>query len=464
MREKKQRDDGDCSPKKPPVDDEITHLTKIRSEPSAKALKAIHPSGKMPIPTIKMLYGREANYSGRGKFTLADCSHVLGQYLPVNGPWRVDRMDSRPYVSQFSADGSLLVVGLQGSRIKIYDVDKGCALHKDIVSRSLQWTITDTSLSPDQRFLVYSSMSPVLHIVNVGTATTESHANINEIHENLVLSADDDDPFGIFSVKFSTDGRELVSGSSDNSIYMYDLEANQVTTRILSHASDVNTVTFADETCQLMYSGSNDSLCKVWDRRCLSATAISKPVGVLLGHLQGITFIDSRKDGRYFISNSKDQTIKLWDIRKMYSSGNWPVTKLWFDVGDYQLMESPFEARNLRHPKDMSLATYQGHSVSRTLIRCYFSPEFSTGQKYIYTGSNDKCVHIFDIVTGAQVAKLAFHNSTVRDCTWHPYHPMLISSSWDCLIARWEFSGNGPDPIMVTEQGGRNHASLLYAD
>jgi WD repeat-containing protein 23 len=35
--------------------------------------------------------------------------------------------------------------------------------------------------------------------------------------------------------------------------------------------------------------------------------------------LEGITFIDSRVDGRYFISNGKDQTIKLWDIRKMTS-------------------------------------------------------------------------------------------------------------------------------------------------
>ena len=38
-----------------------------------------------------------------------------------------------------------------------------------------------------------------------------------------------------------------------------------------------------------------------------------------MGHLEGVTFLDSRGDGRYFISNSKDQSIKLWDIRKMSS-------------------------------------------------------------------------------------------------------------------------------------------------
>lgn len=57
---------------------------------------------------------------------------------------------------------------------------------------------------------------------------------------------------------------------------------------------------------------------QVWDRRCIAATG--NPAGFLEGHLEGITFIDSRGDGHYFISNSKDQTTKLWDIRRMSST------------------------------------------------------------------------------------------------------------------------------------------------
>jgi WD40 repeat protein len=56
---------------------------------------------------------------------------------------------------------------------------------------------------------------------------------------------------------------------------------------------------------------------QIWDRRCFAQR--NKPAGQLVGHLEGITFIDSRGDGRYFISNGKDQTLKLWDIRKMTS-------------------------------------------------------------------------------------------------------------------------------------------------
>jgi hypothetical protein len=38
---------------------------------------------------------------------------VLSRYLPTKGPWIVDRMGSRAYVSQFSDDGSLFVAGFQ---------------------------------------------------------------------------------------------------------------------------------------------------------------------------------------------------------------------------------------------------------------------------------------------------------------------------------------------------------------
>lgn len=44
-----------------------------------------------------------------------------------------------------------------------------------------------------------------------------------------------------------------------------------------------------------------------------------RPAGVLLGHTEGITHVDARGDGRYFCSNAKDSTIRVWDVRKMAS-------------------------------------------------------------------------------------------------------------------------------------------------
>ncbi|XP_043812923.1 LEC14B protein isoform X2 [Manihot esculenta] len=373
-------------------DREISMITNSKSRPHERLARVTPGKRELPVSTVKMLAGRESNYSGRGRFSAADRCHMLGRYLPVNGPWLIDQMTSRAYVSQFSADGSLFVAGFQGSHIRVYNVEKGWKVQKNILAKSLRWTVTDTSLSPDQRFLVYGSMSPIVHIVDVGSATTDSLANIT---------------------------------------------------------SDVNTVCFADESGHLIYSGSDDNLCKVWDRRCFIARG--KPAGVLVGHLEGITFIDSRGDGRYFISNGKDQTIKLWDIRKMASNASCHLGLRNYEW-DYRWMDYPPQARGLKHPGDQSVVTYRGHSVLRTLIRCYFSPLYSTGQKYIYTGSHDSCVYIYDLVTGDQVAVLKHHKSPVRDCSWHPDYPMLVSSSWDGDVVKWEFPMHGEATIPATKK------------
>lgn len=439
---------------------DIFQLTKIRSAPHEHFSTVVPGKRELPVSMVKMLSGREGNCSGRGRFSSADRCHVLSRYLPVNGPEILDQMTSRAYVSQFSADGSLFLAGFQGAQIKVYNVDKEWEVQKSILAKSLRWTVTDTTLSPDQRHLVYASLSPIVHVVNVGSSGTESHGNITEIHEGLDFSADGDQghAFGIFSVKYSTDGRELVAGSSDDSIYVYDLEANKLSLRILAHTSDVNTVCFADESGHLIYSGSDDNLCKVWDRRCLMTTG--KPAGVLMGHLEGITFLDSRGDGRHFISNGKDQSLKLWDIRRMSSNATCLPPSPTQRAGpgfrnyewDYRWMDYPPEAIGLKHPCDQSVATYKGHSVLKTLTRCYFSPAYSTGQKYIYTGSSDFGVYIYDLVSGGIVARLDYHKAPVRDCSWHPDYPILVSSSWDGDIAKWEFPGNGEAPKLLSNK------------
>ncbi|KAG6416248.1 hypothetical protein SASPL_123674 [Salvia splendens] len=461
-------------------DQDIAQLTKLQSRPN-EHFSCVSPGNReFPVSTLKMLAGREANLSGRGRFSLPDCRHVLSRYLPVNGPWIVDQMSTRAYVSQFSDDGSLLIAAFQGSQIRIYDVEREWKVRKNILARSLRWTITDTSLSPDQRCLVYASMSPVIQIVDAGSSTSESLANITvDFCGDMLLAV------ASVSCRKSTTvwisllrmmGDTLSESFLCNSlllakklwleaamgIYTFVTSTRKKLTYYLSSfsyyllmlmlmsclQSDVNSVCFVDESGNLICSGSDDSFCKVWDRRCFAGSG--KPAGVLMGHLEGITFTDSRRDGRYLITNSKDQSIKLWDLRKMspnsvcyrgYRNYEW----------DYRWMNYPQRAKDFKHPHDQSVATYKGHSVLRTLIRCYFSPQYSTGQKYIYTGSHDSCIYIYDLVSGAQVAKLQHHGSTVRDCSWHPTYPVLVSSAWDGEVVKWEFPGNGESTISNTK-------------
>lgn len=96
-------------------------------------------------------------------------------------------------------------------------------------------------------------------------------------------------------------------------MYVFDIEQKKPILKLAGHADDVNAVCYADKTSpHILFSGSDDSTVKVWDRRSM---ADGREVGVLPGHTEGITYIDSKGDGRYVLSNGKDQTMKLWDIR-----------------------------------------------------------------------------------------------------------------------------------------------------
>ena len=51
---------------------------------------------------------------------------------------------------------------------------------------------------------------------------------LQDIHDELNFqSRGGDRVFGLWSLRFSSDGREIVAGSNDASLYVYDLEANK---------------------------------------------------------------------------------------------------------------------------------------------------------------------------------------------------------------------------------------------
>lgn len=108
---------------------------------------------------------------------------------------------------------------------------------------------------------------------------------------------------------------------------------------------------------------SNGDLCKVWDRRTLNE-ASPKPVGVLAGHMDGITYIDSKGDSRYLITNSKDQSIKLWDVRVFSSSEAQANTRRVVSEQnwDYRWQKAPRKRKSsttLSHPTFWVIIIYE---------------------------------------------------------------------------------------------------------
>lgn len=183
---------------------------------------------------------------------------------------------ARVFLSNFSHDGSVYLVGTQDANLRIYPFVPGATKEskpsQTIRCRDISWSILDTVFSPDSRFVAYSSWSPYVRLCNLISPRemAEKKGQAHELHENLKFS-DESDRIAFFSIAYSPDGREIVGGCNGGTVYVYDVERKECVFQFDGHQDDVNAVRFFDN--NLIISGSDDCLVKVWDRRMLSSFA-----------------------------------------------------------------------------------------------------------------------------------------------------------------------------------------------
>lgn len=112
---------------------------------------------------------------------------------------------------------------------------------------------------------------------------------------------------GINDIRWSTDGRMLVSASNDKCLKVWNVERKKKTA-LRCHQSFVTTATFWDEN-QRIVSCSHDAITKVWDVR----TGLAELQYAL--HFNAITCVLAHKDGNSILTTGLDGRILCTDIR-----------------------------------------------------------------------------------------------------------------------------------------------------
>ncbi|KAI1815421.1 WD40-repeat-containing domain protein [Poronia punctata] len=397
---------------------------------------------------------------GDGAYRRMNQGVMAQSMIPSTEPEMIIHYPDNVYSGQFSADGNFFYACVKDFQVRMYDTSNpyNWRHYKTVTFPFGSWTLTDATLSPDNKWLAYTSIQS-----NVCLAPTDP----NDTGDPYTLSLTEHGSqragyrgtFGIWSVRFSGDGRELVAGTNANALVVYDIESRTVLHHIRGHDNDVNAVCFADKSSpHILYSGSDDTTIKVWDRRSMGD---GREAGAFVGHIEGLTYIDSKDDGRYLLSNGKDQSMKLWDLKMMYTSAQFveknPRQHIPYSEFDYRW--SRFEDDDwFPHPDDNSVVTFRGHTVLRTLIRCHFSPPNSTNSRYVYSGSHDGKVYIWNMdatlagtidvreATAKEKAlppdyrpyyvrrRFGGWSAIVRDASWHPTAPFIAASAlsgWD---------------------------------
>ncbi|KAJ6590132.1 hypothetical protein DFH09DRAFT_1425797 [Mycena vulgaris] len=276
--------------------------------------------------------------------------------------------------------------------------------------------VMSIAFSPDGRQIVSGSTDRTVRIWDA-----ESQQQIGEPfigHNGYVLS-----------VAFSANGRQIVSGSEDKTVWIWDAESQQQIGRPLTgHDGLVRSVAFSPDSRQIV-SGSNDKTVCIWDAK--SQQQIGQP---LIGHDGWVLSVAFLPESRHIVSGSADSTVRIWDAESQQQIGE-------------------------------PLIGHNGYVLSVA---------FSSDGRQIVSGSSDKTARIWDAESQQQIGEpLIGHGDSGTSVAFSPDGRQVISSSKDYTLNMWDMSqhytmdhtpSNLPITILQPETNCLSPALTLQPD
>ena len=253
-------------------------------------------------------------------------------------------------------------------------------------------------------------------------------------------------PEGIYCVYF--DHQYLAAGSRDHSIRLWEKNDNfNFIAQLKGHHASVLCLQL-DSKRNLLVSGSSDSTIKVWN---LEGRNVMQ---TLTGHTESV--LGLHFEDNYIVSCSRDTTARIWRLQEQFSSSAGPdvdslgscSTKRMSKFVLSHILRGHRAAVNSVHFKNNIIATASGDrtvrlwnltsgSTIRTIsahARGIACVNISGG--LLVTGSSDHVIKVWDLSSGEEVRTLRGHNALVR--TIHTDNTKVISGSYDQSIRIWD--------------------------
>ena len=236
----------------------------------------------------------------------------------------------------------------------------------------------------------------------------------------------------VMTCAYAPSGLFVASGGLDHICSVFNLKSDEGNVKIdreLGHNGYLSCCKFIDDT-QIL-TGSGDTTLGLWD------IEHGKQITEFTGHTADVMALSLSSDKRSFISGSCDFSAKLWDIREgmckqTFNDHESDINSVKFFPNDMAFATGSEDAtiRLFDIRADQKLTMYSHDSILSGVT----SVEFSKSGRLIIGGYDDCNCHIWDSMRVERVGQISAHENRVSCVGVTDDGVAICTGSWDSFL------------------------------
>ncbi|XP_012519441.1 PREDICTED: apoptotic protease-activating factor 1 [Propithecus coquereli] len=318
----------------------------------------------------------------------------------------------------------LLATGSSDFLLKLWDLNQ-----KECRNTMFGHTnsVNHCRFSPDDKLLASCSADGTLKLWDVKSANEKKSINVKQFFLNSEDPQEDMEVI-VKCCSWSADGARIMVAAK-NKIFLFDIHTSGLLTEI--HTGHHSTIQYCD------FSPHNHLAVVALSQYCVELWNIDSCLKVAdcRGHLSWVHGVMFSPDGSSFLTSSDDQTIRLWETKKVCKNYD-IVLKQEVDVVFQENGVMVLAVDNIRRLQLINGKTGQIDYLTEAQVSCCC---LSPHHQYIAFGDEDGAIEILELLNNRIFQSRIRHKKAVRHIQFTADGKTVISSSDDSAIQVWNW-------------------------